>query len=146
MKSLFDPAVKKEILDRIEKLNPGMLPLWGKMNAAQMIAHCQRPLLVSFGELNLKRSFLGLLLGGIVKKSLMKDKPMGRNLPTHPKFIVKDDPYFQQEKDTLFALVSRFSPESLTKKTHPLFGKMTEHEWDTLQWKHLDHHLRQFGL
>lgn len=146
MKSLFDAAVKKEITDRFNKLAPDTQPVWGKMSVAQMLAHCQRPLLVSFGELNLKRSFLGLLLGSMVKKSLMKDKPMGKNLPTHPKFIVKNDRYFEHERDTLLELVNRFTADALTTEPHPLFGKMTEQEWDTLQWKHLDHHLRQFGV
>jgi hypothetical protein len=146
MKSLFDSTVKKEITDRFNNLTPETKPVWGKMSVAQMIAHCQRPLLVSFGELTLKRSFLGLLLGAMVKKSLMKDKPMGINLPTHPKFIVKDDRYFEHERETLLKMVDRFLPDALTKDPHPLFGKMTEHEWDVLQWKHLDHHLRQFGV
>lgn len=146
MKSLFDSNVKKEIADRFNKLTADSQPVWGKMSVAQMAAHCQRPLLVSFGELNLKRSFLGLLLGGLVKKSLMKDKPMGTNLPTHPKFLVKDDRNFQQERDALLAMITRFSSQTLTKEPHPIFGKMTEHEWDVLQWKHLDHHLRQFGV
>lgn len=146
MKSLFEPAEKETIVDRFEKLNAGSQPLWGKMSVSQMMAHCQKPLLVSFGELKLKRSFLGLLLGGMVKKSLMKNKPMGKNLPTHPKFKVNDECIFQQEKDSLLSLVYRFSADALTKEPHPLFGKMTEQEWDTLQWKHLDHHLRQFGV
>ncbi|HCN83736.1 MAG TPA: hypothetical protein DIT07_08950 [Sphingobacteriaceae bacterium] len=116
------------------------------MSVAQMATHCQRPLQVAYGELNLKRGLVGLLFGGFAKKSLMKDQPFDKGLPTHPRFVVKDDRNFQQEKDTLLALVSRFSPDVLTKDPHPFFGKMTQEEWDTLQWKHLDHHLRQFGV
>ncbi len=34
----------------------------------------------------------------------------------------------------------------LSKDPHPFFGNLNSEEWDTLNWKHLDHHLRQFGV
>jgi hypothetical protein len=29
---------------------------------------------------------------------------------------------------------------------HFIFGAMTMEQWNALQWKHIDHHLRQFGV
>ena len=29
---------------------------------------------------------------------------------------------------------------------HPFFGPLTNGEWNALQWKHIKHHLKQFGL
>jgi len=43
----------------------------------------------------------------------------------------------------------RFTAGGLGKcTTHPhcFFGKMTPMEWATLAYKHMDHHLRQFGV
>ena len=79
----------------------------------------------------------------------MREKSFTKNLPTVPEFRVTDEPNFEAEKTKLIALVKRLSeggPKVLTKNPHPFFGYMTTEEWDTLQWKHLDHHLRQFGV
>jgi hypothetical protein len=149
MKSLFDPDVNKEILERIDKLTPDAQAQWGKMNISQMLTHAQRPLKVAYGELLLKRGLIGLLFGGLAKKSLLKPEPFKKNLPTDPNFVVKDTRVFEEEKENLRSLVIRFAkngPDGLTKDPHPFFGKLTVEEWDVLQWKHLDHHLRQFGV
>jgi len=149
MKSLFDPLVNKEIVDRIDSLTPDAKAQWGKMNVAQMLTHAQRPLKVAYGELQLKRGLIGLLFGGMAKKSLLKNEPFKRNSPTDPNFVVKDNRSFEEERKNLRALIVKFEkggPEGITKDPHPFFGKLTVEEWDILQWKHLDHHLRQFGV
>jgi hypothetical protein len=149
MKSLFDPSHNQEIIDRINTLTPASEAQWGKMNASQMLAHCQPPLLVAFGELQIKRNFLSILFGGMVKRMLVKDeKPFKRNSPTEKTFVIADKRDFEKEKNKLIELVQRFSkqgPAGIRKDPHPFFGKLTTQEWDVLQWKHLDHHLRQFA-
>jgi hypothetical protein len=148
-KSLFDPANNKEIVDRLNRLTKDSKPLWGKMDVNQMLAHSQIPLLVASGELKLKQGLIGKLFGRMAKHSLMKPTPFKPNLPTAPEFIVKGNRNFKEEKERLIHLVEKFSKTGeagLTKEAHPFFGKMTSSEWDTLQWKHLDHHLRQFGV
>lgn len=149
MKSLFDATDNKEVLDRINKLSPGTKQLWGKMSVAQMLAHAQTTLQVALGERKLKGGLIGFLFGRIAKKQLSGDKPFKQNLPTAPSFIIKDERNFEVEKEKLLDLVNRFGhtdPGEIAKRPHPFFGKMTVSEWDNLQWKHLDHHLRQFGV
>lgn len=149
VKSLFDPKENDEIVNRINKVTANKKPLWGKMNAGQMLQHCQIPLKVAFGEMKLKRGLIGFLFGGIAKKQLLKEEPFKPNLPTAPEFIVKNDPAFDEAKTKLIELVKKFSsggPSKLTQDPHPFFGKLNTEEWDKLQWKHLDHHLRQFGV
>ncbi len=148
MQSMFNPSDNKQLLDRFDKLAPSTKPQWGKMNAAQMLAHAKTPLKVAFGELELKRSLMGILIGGIAKKQFTGGKPFSRNLPTDKHFVVSDERNFEEERNALVVLIRRFvqaGPNGLTKKAHPFFGKMTPEEWDTLTWKHLDHHLQQFG-
>ncbi|HMG14474.1 MAG TPA: DUF1569 domain-containing protein, partial [Saprospiraceae bacterium] len=114
----------------------------------QMLTHCEAPLKVAFGELKLKRGLMGVLFGKMVKKKLTNDLPFEKNMPTDKAFIVKHDPEFESAKNNLISLVKRFSdkgPSALISEPHPFFGKLTTEEWDKLQWKHLDHHLRQFG-
>ena len=149
MKSLFHAPDNQEIVDRINALTPASKPLWGKMHVAQMLAHAQQPLKVAFGELTLKRGLVGILFGKMAKKQLLAGAEMKKNLPTTREFLVKTDVLFEDEKKKLIALVQRFyqsGPQGLTKQDHPFFGKLTTEEWDKLQYKHLDHHLRQFGV
>lgn len=148
IKSLFNPDVNKKIVDRIMQLDSAQSPAWGKMSAAQMVVHSQKSLQVALGELELKRGLIGLLFGNLAKKRLLEGAELKRNLTTSPQFLVKEQPEFIKERNKLIALVKAFkdSRSTLVGSVHPFFGKMTVEEWDLLQWKHLDHHLRQFGV
>ncbi len=147
MKSLFNKTDNQEMIDRINKLGSNSKAQWGKMNVSQMVLHMQQPLRVAFGELKLKRTFIGILFGGIAKKKLAGPQPFPRDMPTDKNFIVSTKPNFEVEKKKLIILVQRFAekgPSGIMQEPHPFFGKLTTQEWDSLQWKHLDHHLRQF--
>ena len=149
MNYLFDPVASSKIIDRIQQLTPESKSLWGKMNVSQMLAHCQPPMLVALGEHKLKGNILGFFLGRFIKKVVVGDKPYKRGLPTTPAYIVTEQRNFEEEKQKLVALVQRFSaggPDKLSKDPHPVFGPMSAEDWDKSQWKHLDHHLQQFGV
>ena len=149
MKSLFDTAVTQEIVDRINKLTPDTKALWGKMRVEQMLAHAQTPLHIALGDKKFKGGLMAFLFGKIAKKNMVKDEPFKKNLPTAPSFVVKDERKFEEEKAGLIELVQRFSKEQkekLDSRPHSFFGNLTADEWNTLQYKHLDHHLRQFGF
>lgn len=149
MKSIFSQSDISEFIERINRLTPQSNPQWGKMDAAQMLAHCQAPLLVALGELKLKRGLMGILFGSMAKKKLTGPSDFSKNLPTAPSFLIKEKRNFETEKKALISLISKFpkvGPEAITKEAHPFFGSMTPYEWDILQTKHLDHHLKQFGL
>jgi len=149
MRSLYDFADNQQMINRINKLTPDTKPLWGKMNASQMMAHTQVPLKVAYGNVKLKRGLMGILFGRIAKKKLVGEKDFDKNLPTDKNFVIRDTPNFEEAKSNLINLVRQFAtsgPEGISKEPHPFFGKLTTHEWDVLMWKHLDHHLRQFGV
>lgn len=150
MESLFDPNGNKEILDRIDQLTPIKLSEWGVMTVSQMMEHCQMPLKVVYGTLELKVNwFMKLLLGKTSKKMFAGQKRLGKGLPTAKEFKITYEPDFETAKQGLKELVSKFSREGkdgIVVTSHPLFGRMTYEEIDHAQWKHLDHHLRQFGV
>ncbi|TSD67550.1 hypothetical protein FFF34_009210 [Inquilinus sp. KBS0705] len=149
MKSLYNDQDNLELISRIDKLNASTPGLWGKMSVSQMLAHCQVPIQIAFEELTLKRNLLGYLFGGMAKKKLMGDAPFGKNLPTFKQARMKHERDFNFEKGKLTNYIRRIAidgPEGITKKTHPFFGHLTTHEWDKLLYKHLDHHLQQFGV
>lgn len=149
MKALFEPLAAADMVERIEKLQPDSQPIWGKMNVAQMLSHAQVPIEVALGDKKLKQTFMGMLFGKVSKHKLFNEKPFVQGLPTDRSFIRKGEHDFETEKQRLLNLVSRVvsaSPDGFTKDPHPFFGRLTLNEWGTSLWKHLDHHLRQFGV
>ena len=150
MKTLFEPATANEIRERIGRLCATSQRQWGKMTAPQAMAHCSAGMEWAVGDRVEPRMFLGRILGPLVKSQVLKDeKPMGRNAPTAKSLVVKDDRDLGKECARLSALVERFStagPQGCTKNPHMFFGRMTPEEWAQLMYKHVDHHLRQFGV
>lgn len=149
MKSLYNADDNQEIIRRIENLRADSAAQWGKMNVAQMLAHCQTPLQVAYGDIKLKRRLIGILFGSIAKKRLATDKPWDKNMPTDPAFVRLGEHDFETEKNKLIPLVRRFAeqgPSGITTDPHPFFGRLSSEEWDRLQMNHLNHHLTQFGV
>ena len=150
MKSVFDPRVVAELTDRINRLTPTTTPQWGKMSVGQMLAHCN----VSYEMLYddkwpkpgaLKRFFINLF----VKGTVVGPKPYSRNLPTAPQFRMTESKNFAAEKQRLIDYLQRVLLEGQHafegRESHS-FGPLTKAEWNTLFYKHLDHHLTQFGV
>ena len=145
-KDMFDPAVKQDIINRINQLTPETQRKWGKMNVSQMLAHVQLPISCAYGTHKVKGSFLLKLLGPFFKGILYNNKPYKQGLPTDPTYIVVDAKNFETEKKMLLNLVNKFSPDAVVLLHHPVWGKMTKDQWSKATWKHLDHHLQQFGV
>jgi hypothetical protein len=149
MQSLFNETAYAEILERLDNLSPESQAQWGKMDVAQMLAHCQEPLKVPLGKLILaKPNAVMKLLFSFFKKSLYNDKPWGQGLPTSKEYKIVDERDFQKEKEALKSLIEEFYSER--NKTewppHPFCGHFTTEQWGKMQFKHLDHHFRQFGV
>ncbi len=147
VRNLFDPGVKQEIIVRINKLSGDSKPLWGKMNVAQMLAHLQVPIGVADGTQKLKRTLFGRIVGPMVKSIIYNDKPFKRSLPTDPSFVmINNEKDFETEKQKLLSMVNNFSEAAVVNETHTFFGRLTKEQWSKGTWKHLDHHLQQFGV
>ncbi|WP_395047055.1 DUF1569 domain-containing protein [Flavobacterium sp.] len=149
MSSIYNSSDNQEIINRINQLNQNSQPQWGKMTVDQMLSHCQAPIDVAFGDLKLKSNFLFLLLGKMIKGKMLKSKHFQKNSPTAKDFTRTGQYDFEQTKADLIKKVKTFETEgtnAIKVYKHPFFGKMTVEEWDNLQWKHLDHHLYEFGV
>jgi hypothetical protein len=149
MKNLFDRTVADEVRTRLATLGPRSGRQWGKMTAAQAIAHCSAGLELASGDKMLPRAFPGYLIGRIIKRLVLADEaPMRRNSPTMKGLVIDDERDLTQEKERLRLLIDRFAvagPSGCTTHPHSFFGRLTPEEWAILMYKHLDHHLRQFG-
>jgi len=150
MKHLFDAAVVKEVKERIAQLGPDSERLWGKMSAGQALAHCSAAMEWAVGDSLPPRAFLGRIMGRIVKPLVLRnEEPMRRNSPTVKTLVVADDRELGAERERLCGLIDRFAaggPQHCTTHPHSFFGRLTPEEWAKLMYKHLDHHLRQFGV
>ncbi len=147
LKNLFDPAVKHEIIVRINNLTPDSKGLWGKMNVGQMLAHVQVPIGVAAGTNKIKRTLFGRIVGPLAKPILYNNKPFKRSLPTDPSFVmIRNEKDFETEKQKLLEMVNNFTEANTVVEIHPFFGKLTKEQWSIGTWKHLDHHLQQFGV
>ena len=147
MKSIFEDDAYSEIRERVNKLDENSTAKWGKMDVGQMAWHCQGPfnIMLQKEDYNLKPNFLAKVF---FKKSLYNDKLWRKGLPTAKFLKIKDDKNFKTEKTKLEALIDEAN--SHKNKTdwepHPGFGHFTAQQWGQMQYKHLDHHFRQFGV
>ena len=147
MNSIFEATTHKELLERLDKLTPDTERLWGKMSPAQMAWHCQYPL-----QLAITNEDKGVKGNPIVrwffKKSLYNDKPWRKNLPTASFLKATEAKDFDAEVGKLRQLITDcHNVKDRTKwNPHPFFGSFTPRQWGQLEYKHLDHHFRQFGI
>ena len=150
MKTLFDSRTVQEIKDRLGRLRPDSVRQWGTMNPAQAVAHTAAGLEMATGAIRPPRKMVGRLIGWAIKPlALGNDAPMRKNSPTVPALVMNGSRDLDAERARLFGLLDEFSrggPERCTTHPHPFFGRMSPREWSTLMYKHLDHHLRQFGV
>ncbi len=147
MKSLFEKPAADEILNRIEALTAQTQRQWGKMDVTQMLAHCSAGLDMAAGRNVPPRSLIGRVIGSFMKDLYSNDKPFDKDSPTSLK--IGTDLDFAKEKQHLKETVINFSQNGLTTATsqpHPFFGKLTPEGWGKGMYKHIDHHLKQFGV
>jgi hypothetical protein len=145
VKNLFDPVVKQEMIARINRLSPSSQRQWGKMNVSQMLAHVQLPICCAYGTHRVQGSVFLKLFGPLFKGVLYNEKPYSKGLPTDKTYVISGEKDFETEKQNLVSLVNKFSPDTVVMERHPVFGKLTKEQWSKATWKHLDHHLQQFG-
>jgi len=135
---------------RLQQLRPDSTRHWGKMTAGQMVVHCTDQLRVSRGEKAVTSTripgFLKPLVKWLVVSRLKAFKPGMRTLKELDSEAGMTPPTtFEADRALLLGLLERekYDPQGVE---HPVFGHLTAQEFGEVTWKHLDHHLRQFGV
>jgi hypothetical protein len=148
MPTLADSTTRATVVSRIAQLSPDATPAWGRMTAPQMLAHCADGLRMAYGDLPCAAKNVPLARLGIVKWLMLNVIPFPKGAPTARELIARAPAAWGDERESIVALVERFAQEAgrPTWPAHPLFGPLTGAQWGQLAWKHLDHHLRQFGV
>lgn len=150
MKNIFTTETTNEIIARINSLTNETQALWGKMHVAQMLAHCS----VSYETIYTNKhpkpnAFVKFILKNFIKKYIVSEKPYKKSSQTAPYFIIADELDFEAEKKKLIDYILKtqeLGENAFEGKESVSFGSITKNEWNNMLYKHLDHHLSQFGV
>ena len=147
MPTLFDPAAREPIRARIDRLRADRRPLWGKMDAGKMVVHLTAQLRAGLGELKCEPKKTPLN-NWLMRRLIIYVLPWPQGAPTAPEFIAQPSAAWDDDLAALRSAVDRFAArgEDGPWAPHPAFGPLTGRMWGVLSWRHLDHHLRQFGV
>ena len=162
MLTVFDPSAREAIHERVDRLSPEQTRQWGSMQADQMVCHAADQLRVALGDIESRPGPIGIRLGNMVAKThsgLLRFR-LFRQLMVHrapwpkarimapPEMFTSAPAEWQDDVAALHVLIDRAGEKDPTADwaVHPMFGPLSGDEWGMLCWKHLDHHLRQFGV
>lgn len=148
--NIFTRSVADEIIKRINALTPDTQPKWGKMSVAQMLAHCCVTYEMVYDNKHPKPgAFARFLLKAFVKNIVVSEKPYKHNSRTAPAFLITDPKVFETEKQRLIGYINKTEQVGIAQfdgKESLSFGRLSKQEWNNMFYKHLDHHLTQFGV
>jgi hypothetical protein len=145
MPTILNPADRDAILQRLRRVQPAAQPRWGKLTAPRMVCHLADSLRVSLGDVPIRR------LDTLPSRTLVKwlvvyspiQPPRGK-IQTAPEMIASAPTSWEKDMAQVETLIDRLAATP-TSAVHPSFGPLNHGGWGKLTWKHIDHHLRQFG-
>ena len=150
MANVFDKKDCEVLIARINNLNNETKPIWGEMTVDKMLAHCNVTYEMVYSTVHKKPNFvMGMFLKMFVKNKVVSNIPYKKYGPTAPQFIIKKNRNFEKEKLRLTEYIEKtqsFGSDYFEGKESHSFGKLTSEEWNNLFYKHLNHHLEQFGV
>jgi len=148
--NIFTKEVTESIVERINQLTPATNAKWGKMDVAQMLAHCNVTYEMVFENIHPKPNFLmQFILKKLIKPKVVNEGSYPRNSQTAPQFIIRDSKKFEEEKTRLISYLTKtqqLGEKQFEGKESHSFGSLTVVEWNNMFYKHLNHHLTQFGV
>lgn len=147
MPTIFDHGARAAIAARIEAVTATSRPLWGTMNAEEMLTHLVQAMQTADGERATKRRWLPVRYPPL-RQLIVYVLPWPKNAPTVPELVPAQPRAVTDGKRELLRLVQDIGARKLQRDwpEHPAFGHVGRRGWGVLVWRHLDHHLRQFGV
>ena len=148
--NIFTKEISQQVISRINALTDKSQPNWGKMDVAKMLAHCNVTYEYVYENKHPKpNAILKFMLKIFLKKIVVGEKDFKKNSSTGPDFMIKSDKNFEQEKNRLIAYIEKtqaLGGSHFDGKESHSFGVLTQTEWNNMFYKHLNHHLNQFGV
>ena len=146
--------IQEEMFLLLQNITAETKPVWGKMNAQQMLEH-----VADFFNVSDEKIVFALVTPEEhlpkYKDFLYSDKEFRENTKA-PENVLGEEPLPLRKasveaakdhlKKSVEEFISYFDTDSEKKTMHPVFGLLNFEEWVLLHYKHVRHHLRQFGL
>lgn len=147
MPTLFDPSAREKIIARLSNLTSDRRPLWGRLDAARVQTHLSDQLRMALGDVVCKPKNTPFQYP-VIRQLIVYVLPWPKGAPTAPELLATAPAEFEADKQTLLQLIERVGTRKPEESfgVHPAFGRLSRRAWGVLAWRHLDHHLRQFGL
>jgi hypothetical protein len=147
MKSLFDERLHGDLLARVNRIAGDMRPKWGKMNAEQMLTHLVESMKLATGELVAPLEKLPIRHAPL-RQLIVYWLPWPKSSPTSPSLLPANSATIERSKSELARLLADISARKTQKQwpQHPAFGALSRRGWGVLTLRHLEHHLKQFGV
>ena len=145
-RSLLQTETKREIETRIARLTPTQPGRWGSLSAPQMIVHLTDSMKMANGDLSVEPKRVPLRYPPL-KQLVIYWLPFPKGVPTAPELLARAPTDWATNLAELLASIDRFAGRSgaASWPDHPAFGRMSARQWGVLAYRHIDHHLRQFG-
>jgi hypothetical protein len=146
MPSLRDAPTRTSLIERMQQLTPNTPARWGNFNAPRMICHLSDALAVSLGERSCRNMNRRAFQTFPLKHLIMYVFPFPKGAQAPPEMLATSPAVFDADRQRLVEMIARIAAApNGNGPQHPLFGPLTYEEWNSLHWKHIDHHLKQFG-
>lgn len=146
--------IKQTFSALLKQANSSTTANWGKMDFQQMLEH-----VADFFQVSTQKQHYPLVSPPEhrpkLKEFLMSDKQFRENTKAPVNIIGEEPPTYKyasvdEAMQELLAEVEYFfqlyADEPDLTAVHPVFGELNYEEWVRLHYKHVTHHLRQFGL
>lgn len=148
MPSILDEGRLEALCGRLATLRPDSQARWGRMNAGSMLAHLSLSARMALGELEVASKSKRVFQVFPLKHLILYVVPFPKGAPTAPELLAGAAGAFEADRQALVELVQRIGtgPREGAGPAHPLFGPLSRAEWGAATHKHMDHHLRQFGV
>jgi hypothetical protein len=146
MKSIWQDASRRELSDRLGALTWDRRAQWGKFTAPQMVCHLADSLKMAMGDLPVASKHLPIRYTPL-KQLIIFVAPFPKGAPTAPELLAREPRAWAHDVADARSLLDRAasSPSTDGWPEHPAFGALSRRAWGVLIYRHMDHHLRQFG-
>jgi hypothetical protein len=146
--TIFDATSRQRLLDRIDRLQPNSARRWGRMTPNEMICHLEDSLRCATGitPAHCRQSLMSTRLASwiiihVIPWPKGKAKTVKEMQATRPG-------EFETDRQRLQTMLSAAAERGRAGEwaPHPAFGNLTGRDYGVLIYRHIDHHLTQFGV
>jgi hypothetical protein len=146
MRSIWQEDARRELNDRVAALAWDGRAAWGKFTAPKMVCHLADSLRMAMGELKVAPKRLPIRYAPL-KQFIIYVAPFPKGVPTAPELLTREPREWTRDVADVQELLARAGQARTTDgwPEHPAFGKLSTRAWGVLIYRHMDHHLKQFG-